>query len=190
MYSCTRQRLEPFYTADIRGQILNPELDLKPAPDFVQSPETDLFTSADPRLYDVNRNIRLQFESPPVQPANIQPLTNVACSDVHAPPLYNDYADIHLGNVSYYTTQFKKQVFPSPIYQIRSQVEATVLTDPMGGVKPYYLKTPLLRQAQILSPYTFDQDQMAFREDLMSLQSSVMDRRSYHKFHSFFPNES
>lgn len=186
MLSCTRQRLEPFYTDDTVGQVLNPELDLVAAPDFFRDPATGLYTSADPRLYDVQRNVRTTFESPPVQPANVQPLTNVACAPCLARPTYDDYADIRLGNVSYYTTLFKKQVFPAPVYQIRSEVEATVMVDPMGSHKPYYEKVPLTQEAQVLSPYSFDQDQLFFREDLMSRQSSLIDRRSYHKFHSFF----
>jgi len=186
MLSCARERLEPFYTNDTAGQVLNPELDLVPAPDFFRDATTGLYTSADPRLYDVQRNVRTAFASPPVQPANVQPLTNVACAPCLTRPTYDDYEDIRLGNVSYYTTLFEKQVFAAPVYQIRSDVEATVMTDPMGALKPYYEKAPLTQEAQMLSPYSFDQDQLFFREDLMSRQSSLMDRKSYHKFHSFF----
>jgi len=190
MWSPVQTRKEPNVYTNRRSQVLNPNLDLHPNPDAIFDPTTKKYSSADPRLYDVVRNIRLSFDTPPLQPKDIQPLKNIACSNINVPSQYQNYSDIELGNVSYYTTLFKTEIFPSPIYQIPSTIEGSVYTDPMGSVRPYYKKQPLFQQPTMLSEYTFDQDQMSFREDLMSLQSSKMDRRNFHKFHSFFHSTS
>jgi len=188
-FGCRQEPLYPEPPINIPNQVINPHLDLHPAPDFFQEPG-GTFTSLDPRLYDPVRNIRLHFDRAAVQPQNVQPLQNVASQEL--PPWnahYRNYRDITLGNVQTEWSAQKTQVFPTPVYQIPSNVHGVLFEDPMGSTKPYYLKQPLTQHQTSLSPYTFDQDTMSFREDIMARQSSRMDRTDFTKFYSFFPEK-
>lgn len=176
--------------------ILNTGLDLQFAKDFypVSSSDDPMdirvegYTSKDPRLADVLRNDRLVLDRPVYQPAHVQPLC-IPDTDAPAPPSSGfapSYDDLVGGNYQYYLDKDLTQVFFSPVYEIPSTVRPSIFQDPMGSLKPYYEKQPILRRNVALSEYSFDQDQMSFREDLMSRQSSRMDRTDYAKFYHHF----
>jgi len=178
------------------NMILNQGLDLVPAPDFFpvsvpsapgQEPVQG-FLSMDPRLIDTLRNDRLVLDRPAFQPSNVQPLYKPP-KDYQPPSafVYPSYKAITGGNYQYYVDRDLSQAFFPPMYQIPSTVQPSLYRDPMGGMKPYYQKTPILETNAALSEYSFDQDQMSFREDIMSRQSSLMDRTDFSKFHSHFP---
>uniref|UniRef100_A0A6C0D014 Uncharacterized protein n=1 Tax=viral metagenome TaxID=1070528 RepID=A0A6C0D014_9ZZZZ len=179
-------RQEPLFdTLQVPNQILNPGLDLVPANDFY--PQQGGYTSEDPRLLDPTRGIRLVLDRPAVQPRNVQPLTDIAIADL--PPnqaQYQNYTDINLGNRTYKWSDFRAVVYPNPVYTLQSNVEGVLFTDPMGSLKPYYLKHPLTENNSAYSDYTWDQDQLSFREDIMARQSQVFDKRRYTAFQSFF----
>lgn len=184
-------RQEPLFFSppDQVPRSINPDLDLKPAPDFFQLPSGH-YTSLDPRLISDARQLRLAFDRAAVQPVNVQPLRNIYSAPL--PPIqaqYKSYKDITLGNVSTQYSPFKSQVFPAPNYQIPSNTHALVFTDPMGSVKAYYLRNQIQQQPKTQSNYSFDQDQMTFREDIMSRQSQLIDRSDFTKFYSFFPEK-
>ena len=65
----------------------------------------------------------------------------------------------------------------------------TVFEDPMGAYKPHYERVPLFKHNRNVAPYTFDQDQMSYREDLMSRQSAKMNQRDYNYYIGHFPPE-
>ena len=43
----------------------------------------------------------------------------------------------------------------------------SVLKDPMDGTKTYYTRVPIPSEIEKISEYSFDRDQMEFREDLI-----------------------
>ena len=185
-------RQEPYFVGlnpKIPNDILNKDLDLVPAKDFF--PKQGGYTSEDPRLWDSPRGINLVLDRPAVQPKDVQPLLNIAIADL--PPSqaqYKNYSDITLGNQTYERSTFQEQVYPSPIYTVQSNVEGILFTDPMGSLKPYYLKKPLTQNNSMYSDYTWDQDQLAFREDLISRQSQKQNTQRYSAFQSYFLEKS
>ena len=49
----------------------------------------------------------------------------------------------------------------------------------MGALKPQYDRVPIAYNNYNISDYSFDRDQMGFREDLMSKQMRVMDQQEW-----------
>lgn len=96
---------------------------------------------------------------------------------------YDSYHDIDGGQLTYYIDDYLTQAYFSPNYQIRSSIRPRVFVDPMGSLKPEYHRKPITKTASYLSDYTFDQDQMGFREDIMSLQSRKRDQQDFSKFY-------
>jgi hypothetical protein len=166
-------------------RIINTKLDLVPAQDFY--PQQGGYTSNDPRLIDTRRGIQMVLDRPAVQPRHVQPLTDIAIAPL--PPIqaqYQGYEDITLGNRTYLWSDFKTEVFPSPLYTIQSDVQGVLFTDPMGSLKPYYLKGPVSQNKSMYSDYTWDQDQLSFREDIMARQADTRNKTRYTAFQSFF----
>lgn len=190
---CPAEEPDPYY--DAQGLVvLNPSLDLHPAPDFFPiyrpaAPGESAIsgsTSLDPRLVDVLRNDRLILDRPVLQPAQVQPLCLDPDAAYPSTGVQASYADLTGGQIQYYTDADISQTFFSPVYEMPAVVRPSMFRDPMGSLKVYYDREPLLRRNAALSDYSFDEDQMSFREDLMSRQSSLMDRSDYQKFHAHF----
>ena len=51
----------------------------------------------------------------------------------------------------------------------------------MGSLKPQYIREPITN-TKYISDYSFDQDQISFREDIMSLQMRIPNQQDYNKF--------
>lgn len=165
-----------------RYTILNPSNQLKLAPDFFKT-SSGRYTSLDPRLKDVLRGGYSMELNVPVYDATWKSFNRTQENRVEA-TVYPSYGDIHGGQVSYYTDKYLAQPYFSPNYQIRARIEPVVFTDPMGALKPHYDRVPIMTTPKYLSDYTFDQDQIGFREDIMALQSRTRDQQDYTKFHS------
>lgn len=186
---------DPYQTSEDHV-VLNKDLDLVHAPDFYQvtagvgigEKPFHGYASKDPRLADVLRNDTLVLDRPPFQPAHVQPLCRSDSDSGVAPTasVFPSYENITGGNIQYYTDASISEAFYPPMYQIPSRVQSSIFKDPMGSLKAYYEKIPVLRRNTMLSEYSFDQDQMSFREDIMSRQQSLMDRTDYQKFHAHF----
>ena len=161
---------------------MNPERDVQAAGDFFRTKD-NLYTSLDPRLYDPVRNIRMTLDRPPYQPKNVQPLQNLYTDcdvdKITPKPYVEGYPSIYGGDVWYYLDPTNCLPYDNPNYVMRSAVVPTVFQDPMGATKPHYERVPLFQNNNNVAPYTFDQDQMSFREDLMSRQSAKMNQQDY-----------
>jgi len=177
------------------NQNMNLNLDLKNAPDFFPTPkdaEVQGYQSLDPRLIDPRRNIHQILDRPAQQPAGVQPLCLLSQEQSKDQPyvgIYPNYQSITGGNRQYYISPLLSDAFYEPMYQIPSEVKGVVYQDPMGALKPYYDRRPLLQHNPQLSGYTYDQDEMAFREDIMSKQASRYNRTNFEVFQKFFHND-
>lgn len=188
-----RPTFEPsMLSFDLPNRVMNTDLDLKDAPDFVPTaPGAEIpgYESLDPRLIDTRRNIRLVLDRPAQQPAFVQPLCvpppEASATQPYA-GFYPDYQSLTGGNRQYYIDPLLSDAYFEPVYQIPAEVKGAVYQDPMGSLKPYYDRQPILDRNTQLSEYSFDQDQMSFREDIMSKQASGMNRRSFEVFHKYF----
>lgn len=171
--------------------VINTDLDLKDAPDFYPTADTaevQGYQSQDPRLFDTLRNNHLVLDKPAQQPASVQPLCIPSLEDMKKMPyagVYPDYQSLTGGNYQYYTSPFLSDAYAEPVYQIPSMVKGVVFQDPMGSLKPYYDRQPIMRENSQLSEYSFDRDQMSFREDIIANQSSLMNRKDFQIFSKY-----
>lgn len=157
--------------------------------DFV--PIGKYYASMDPRTIDVTRNMRTVFDAPPFESPNTQPLRKI-----YSDPGYKTgYAGVfNSGSVRYYTDIEIADPYGTPPYVIPSEIYPTLFVDPMGGIRPYYEKVPLTEKSNEIFEYSFDQDQLNWREDLMSKQQEKQNSRQwdiYQLFNdpeTFFPN--
>ena len=156
--------------------------------DACPNPLQEGYQTDDPRTYDSPRAQRLVFDKPALYVKNTQPLQgiyteeNVKGSNVG---YYNSYADIKGGQILYYTNLPYNVPYSGPNYVLQSFVEPTIFNNPMDTNYPYYNKIPVFKNNRNISDYSFDQDQMFFREDLMALQSRLPNRSDYSMYNLF-----
>jgi len=172
----------------------NTERDIQSAPDFFRVKGRDTYRSLDPRLIDVVRNIHMELDRPPLQPRNVQPLQHMyddgSKLKVRTGMYLDGYPSIYGGDVQYYIDPSQAQVYDSPVYVLRSSVVPFVFQDPMGALKPQYDRVPLYQNNTSVAEYSFDQDQMSFREDLIARQSRLMNQSDYVLYTAHFPSSS
>jgi len=168
----------------------NLDRDIASAPDFVKVDGKDTWRSLDPRLIDPVRGIRMQLDRPPLQPRNVQPLSRMyddPNSERVRTGFYLDgYPSMYGGDILYYVDPSLGVVYDSPVYSIRSSVVPFVFQDPMGGLKPQYDRVPLYKNNTSVATYSFDQDQMSYREDLIARQSRKMNQSDYNLYVAHF----
>jgi hypothetical protein len=92
---------------------------------------------------------------------------------------YTNYRSINAGQIQYYNDKSIGDPFFQPVYTIRSGTVARVFKDPMDSLKPYYDKIPDQKTLHNLSDDQQTRDTLSFREDIMSKQSSLMNRMKY-----------
>ena len=171
---------------------LNKKRDVIGAKDFFQTCDNDGAHSRDPRLVDPVRNIRMVLDRPPYQPRNVQPLAHIYddCENDIRPKVYNGgYESIYPGDVLYYIDPTQAQAYDNPEYALQQAVVPFVFQDPMGGLKPQYDRVPLYKNNQNISDYTFDQDQITFREDMITRLQRTMNQTDYQLFVGHFQQE-
>jgi hypothetical protein len=182
-----RYAAEPLIT-NTEYIFLNRERDIENARDFFVSDRGEV-RSLDPRLIDPVRNIRMALDRPPYQPRNVQPLQNMYsdCKDRIAPRVYTQgYESIYPGDIQYYIDPSQAQAYDNPEYAVQQAVVPFVFQDPMGALKPQYDRVPLYKNNQNISDYTFDQDQIGFREDMITRLQRTMNQTDYQLFAGHF----
>lgn len=182
---------EPSPTLSTTYSFIN-KADLEYAPDFFVSegsccghPHTT-YTSFDPRLRDTARNIQTTLDTPVLQPRGVQPLNAPTTNTMRSPRFYSSYSDIDAGQIVYYSDPSMGEAYADPIYVIQAENYPEVFVDPMGAYKPQYNRIPLTRHNRNVSEYTFDQDQMEFREDLISRQSRLINQMDPQMYNYYF----
>jgi hypothetical protein len=184
---------EPVLSPD-RYMTINPRTDLHYATDFFPVSRSNLhrfprmadydptvigtYSSFDPRLIDPRRNQTLLLDRPPFQSDDTR------MHDIYNPVLrnvrtgsYPDYADIEGGSIIYYDDSFLDDVLVPYVFVNDATIQGSVFLDPMGSMKPQYIRQPSTNNNRFTSEYSFDQDQMEFREDLISKQMAIMNQR-------------
>jgi len=148
----------------------------------------------DPRTVDAPRAIRTTFDRPVLTSKNIDPLQDVYTSPGSSTGFYPSYAAIKSGDVYYYTDRELASPYGTVPYTLTSYTIPQMEVDPMGAFRPIYQKVPVFKNNRNSAQYTFDQDQMQFREDLMALQSRKMNESDFSRFqlyndpHAYFHN--
>lgn len=187
-----RYAAEPIIVQDPnRYIILNKERDIQSASDFYMECGHEGAHSKDPRLIDPIRNIRTVLDRPAYQPRNVQPLRDIygQSNQNITPRIYSNYEDIYAGDVQYYIDPSQAQAYDNPEYAIQTAVVPFVFQDPMGALKPQYDRVSLYKNNQNISDYTFDQDQIGFREDMIERLQRTMNQTDYQLYVGhFLPN--
>lgn len=144
------------------------------------------YTSMDPRTFNSPRSEYLYLNRPPLQVKNTQPLNDIYGESNNVKTgYYNSYKDIKGGSLIYYTDLDNDLPYTSPNFQIQSFNRPSVLKDPMGSTKTYYIRVPIPSETEEISEYSFDRDQMEFREDLISKQQEVFLKNNYTSYHFY-----
>lgn len=172
--------------------ILNKKRDVEGARDFFKKCGEEGAHSLDPRLIDPIRDIHMVLDRPPYQPRNVQPLQNMYgdCQHHIAPKIYNNgYESIYAGDYQYYIDPTQAQAYDNPEYALQRAVVPFVYQDPMGALKPQYDRVPMFQNNQNISDYTFDQDQINFREDMIERLQRTMNQSDYQLFVGHFKQD-
>ncbi len=177
-------------------KVLNKDFGLKLATDFVKKECFDhpqecprvnpmkvacdgsIWVSNDPRIRNPAINQLVPLDRPPYT-GDVK-LRNVYNEDLRGyGQNYKTYRDIHAGQIQYYLDPDLSEPYFEPNFAIRSDITKSVFQDPMGALKPQYDRVPIAYNNYNISDYSFDRDQMGFREDLMSKQMRVMDQQEW-----------
>lgn len=144
------------------------------------------YISMDPRTFNSPRSEYLYLNRPPLYVKNTQPLNDIYGESNNVKTgYYNSYKDIKGGSLIYYTDLDNDLPYTSPNFQIQSFNRPSVLKDPMGSTKTYYTRVPIPSEKQDISEYSFDRDQMEFREDLISKQQDIFLKNNYTSYHFY-----
>lgn len=188
-----RYAAEPIIANKKDYLFLNKNRDVENARDFFKTcVDKEGYRSLDPRLIDPVRNIKMVLDRPPYQPRNVQPLQHMYddCENDISPKVYeNGYESIYPGDVQYYIDPEQAQAYDNPEFALQQAVVPFVFQDPMGALKPQYDRVPLYKNNQNISDYTFDQDQITFREDLIQRYQRVPNQSDYQLFVGHFLQE-
>lgn len=126
------------------------------------------FHPGDPRLFDVRRSIPLRLDRPP----DVSQIPS-SFEEIYGPNLtgygkgYKSYQDVNAGQIVYYDSK------PPAIYDISSTVHGFYYRDPMGVVKPQYIRVPDIKYNMFKSVdncLSSIRDSNEFREDLIARQ--------------------
>ena len=128
------------------------------------------------------RDQRLRLDSPPPVSAGTQPLAPDPADRDRVRTGYYDggYETIYPGSRVYYTDLALSQ--PLGPLLIPAYSVPTLLVDPMGSHKPYYLRVPVYKDNSFLFDYSSDRDQCEFREDLSARQRQIQQKRRFGAF--------
>ena len=164
------------------------------APDFfpISCPTLNCkksWASWDPRLINVPHAQNLVLDKPPLD-ASIE-LKNIYTDKNllnYKPQRYKTYSDIKTGQISYYIDKEIQDPFFKPVFADPSQTTSLLFKDPMGSIKPEYIKK-YQQQCSLVGredsnqnfPYQLSsiRDSSNHRQDLMASQQSVNNRQKY-----------
>ena len=146
------------------------------------------YTSMDARTYNSPRSQYMYLDRPPLYLKNTQPLEDIYgdSNDIKT-GYYKSYNDIKGGSLIYYEDFNYDLPYKNPIFQIQAMNSPSILKDPMDSTKTYYKREPIPSEKQKISEYSFDRDQMEFREDLISKQQEIFYKNNYTSYH-FYKN--
>lgn len=137
-----------------------------------------VFVSTDPRTKDYTTNTMKEFDRPPYQVT----IDGFSYNDLYNNPrlgkplVYDSYANIDIGDYTYYVDPTNQTPYLPEVYTIPSRIIPTAIQDPISRVRIEYVKIPTKCP---VSPYQETQDTLNFREDIMSLRAIKQNRPLY-----------
>lgn len=179
----------PLNNEGINRVNLNPNFGLVEAPEFYQVPGggdclSEGYTANwDNRLYDPRRNLHMVLDRIPLQARNTGSYNNpnvyLKEYDAIKPQTYGDYSQINNGQIQYYHDTNNDDPYFAPNFVRRYDVDYVLFKDPMGAIKPEYIRKPLNFTDNNFSNYSFIRDSTLHREDIMERQMRVRNQQRY-----------
>jgi hypothetical protein len=157
--------------------VLN-QLSIPYAKDFIHSGTCDgyqTYSSPDPRTFDPVRNIRMKFNSPPLD-SNVYPDEQYNANLNNYGTGYTDYRDINAGQIQYYVDKDIAPPYIDPVFANKADIVGKMFVDPMDTAKPTYERTHKCnpfnsttnRVYNCKQPLSFMSDSSEFRENIMA----------------------
>lgn len=145
------------------------------------------YVANDPRLVDVARGgYYMHLDVPPITgEVKLKDIYSDPVLDNYGKPVYRDYEDIKAGQVLYYVDPATGPPLIEPIFTNPAQTTGWLMQDPMGALKPYYCRKPLVYTNVYDTDHykpgelTWIRDSQESREDIMALQMDLMNRQKY-----------
>ena len=151
---------------------LNKDTSIQPTTvDFIKTPG-GYYSSLDPRTFDSPRNQRLVFDSPPLVSMGTQPQGNLDSVKGNQTGYYPDYESIQGGDIKYYMDIANDPPFGGPLFFLPSYTIPQLMIDPMGSIKYYSTRVPIMNKFNAVYDYSFDKDQCEWREDLCAQRAT------------------
>jgi hypothetical protein len=168
-------------------QSINPNFGLVSAPEFyeVDCQGSKAYTANfDARLSDpVRGTISMSLDRAPYQARDKGTYDNPQIYtkeyDQISPKIYGDYSTINNGQIRYYHDKTMDDPYFSPNFVRRYNVDYVLFKDPMGAIKPEYIRKPLNYTDRNFSKDSFIRDSTQFREDIMERQMRVRNQQRY-----------
>lgn len=175
--------------AGIEDHALNPNFGLVSAPEFYKatdpaSGKTMFTTTFDSRLSDpIRGTVNMLLDRAPLQARDKGTYNNpdVYTSDLDniRPQIYPDYRYINNGQIMYYHDSTIDDPYFSPNFVRRQDVDYVIFKDPMGSIKPEYIRKPINYTNFNFSKDSLTRDTVQFREDIMERQMRVRNQQRY-----------
>jgi len=160
------------YLSDPSLYFINKDTSIQPTTvDFVKTPG-GYYSSLDSRTFDSPRNQRLELDSPPLVSMGTQPQGNLYNVKGNQTGYYPDYDSIQGGDIKYYTDIMNDTPFGGPLFFIPNYTIPKLMVDPMGSIKYYYTRVPIMNKINSIYDYSFDKDQCEWREDLSAQRNT------------------
>jgi len=150
----------------------------QPCPNTAQVCSRRTYITTDPRVRDYTNNTNLPLDRPPYQVT----IDGFKFNDLYNNPqlgkslLYDSYANVDIGELTYYVDPSLQTPYPPEVYTIPSRVIPVAYQDPISRIRWEYVKIPTKCP---VSPYQETQDQLNYREDIMALKAIKINRPKY-----------
>ena len=137
---------------------------------------------------DVRRNAVLKLDRPPYRSTyfltnnNVRPQPGMS---IYCPEYrdygrnYATYSDINAGQITYYIDPKIEDAYFSPNFTIPAKVEGVMYRDPMGSLKPTYVRKEVMTPNECYNPLSFIRDSAVHREDIMAGQMAQMNQMKW-----------
>lgn len=123
-------------------------------------------TSYDPRLYDVQRGLRMKLDRPSVTSSiPISSIYTNECGDY-------DQFSVNNGQITYYIDNEIKGAYYKPVYDIPADTIPFEYVDPMTSWKPHYILAQDSRDIDNYSVLSSINDSSFHRENLIASQQA------------------
>lgn len=161
-------------------------------PDFYQvdCPQgSTVYFAQDARLFDSRRNSLIKLNRPPYSSNFFTTNNDMIPEDYYSiyqpsfdqfgAKVYSGYGDIRTGDITYWIDRETEDAYHQPNFTIPSQVEGVLFKDPMGGIKPTYVRKVVQKPDDSYNKLSWIRDSAMHREDIMASQMSQINQERW-----------